>query len=146
MKENGTSNVPVWFKVTSVLFLLWNLFGLAVFVMAVFVYTSAEALENAGMNAAQTELILATPTWVNVAFGVAVIFGVLGSAALVMQKRLAVPLLAISLIGVLAQNTFVFLLSDTVAIMGVGAAPAVIVGAVAVLGMAVLGQTKHWLG
>lgn len=145
MNEVEKVRAPIWFFIVSILFLIWNLFGLAIFFLAVFVLNNEEALTEAGLNQAQVELTLATPGWVNVAFGVAVIFGVLGSGALVARRKLAIPLLAISLLGVLAQNTHMYLLSDTIETMGVGASPAVIIGAVAAVPFAMFCARKGWL-
>lgn len=76
---------------------------------------------------------------------VAVIFGVLGCIALVMKRRLAIPLLIISLLGVLAQNTHMYLLSDAAGIMGVGASPFVIAGAITLVPFAIFCAHKSWL-
>lgn len=145
MNEPQPATAPRWFMIASIMFLLWNLFGAAVFAATMTIFTDEEALAEAGLNEAQIELTLSTPTWVNVAFGVAVIFGVLGCIALVMKKKAAVPLLIISLLGVAAQNTYMYLLSDAVQVMGVGASPLVIVAAIALVPFAVFGANKGWL-
>jgi hypothetical protein len=145
MNETAKSGPPVWFMVVSVLFLVWNLFGLAVFAMGMLVFNNKESLEKAGFAENQIELTLSTPTWVNIAFGIAVIFGVLGSIALVTKKKVAIPLLAISLLGVLAQNAYMYVLSDAVEVMGVGASPLVIVGAVAAVPFAMFCAKQGWL-
>ncbi len=104
MNEKSGAITPLWFMIVSMLFLLWNLFGLALFVMAMTILNNKESLVNAGLNEEQAELTLSTPTWVNIAFGVAVIFGVLGCIALVMKKKAAIMLLVISLLGVLGRT------------------------------------------
>ncbi len=145
MNKKIDTVAPKWFMVVSAIFLVWNLFGLAVFAMGMTVFRTKEALESSGLNEQQIRLTLSTPTWVNVAFGVAVIFGVLGCIALVIKRRIAIPLLIISLLGVLVQNTYMYFLSDTVEIMGVGASPFVIVGAIALVPFALYGVNKGWL-
>ena len=131
--------------IISGLFLIWNLFGLAIYCLGMFFLTTKEALMDAGLNEAQAELTLSTPTWVNVAFGVAVIFGVLGGVTLVAKRKLAIPLLAISLVGVLAQNAYTYLLSDTIEVMGVGLSPLVIIVSVAAVPFALFSAKKGWL-
>ena len=143
--EGDNTQTPTWFTIFSVLFVLWNLFGCAVFCQGMFVLNNKEALLDAGLNEAQAKLTLSTPTWVNTAFGVAVVFGVMGSVALVARKKPAIPLLSISLLGVLVQNTYNYLLSNTVEIMGVGASPMVIVGAIAAIPFALFSVKKGWL-
>lgn len=144
MNETPVSGTPIWFFIVTSLFLIWNLFGLAVFLAAMTKYRKREALETAGLNEQQIELTLATPTWVNIAFGVAVIFGVLGCVALLFKMPLAVPLLCLSLGGVVAQNMYMYFLSDTVKIMGVGASPFVITGAVALIPYALYCANCGW--
>jgi len=145
MNEAPATEAPRWFSIISVISLIWNLFGLGVFVMGMAVLNNQEALEKAGLNQQQIDVTLSTPTWVNAAFGVAVIFGVLGCIALVRKRKLAIPLLTISLVGVLAQNAYVYFLSDTVEIMGVGASPLVIAVAIALVPIAVFSGTRNWL-
>ena len=144
MNEASESITPMWFFIVSALFLIWNVFGLAVFVMAMTKYRKPEALEAAGLSEQQIELTLATPTWVNIAFGVAVVFGVLGCIALLAKMSLAVPLLCISLAGVVVQNTYMYFLSDTVKIMGTGASPFVIAGAIALIPYALYCANSGW--
>ena len=145
MSKTNASPTPLGFTLVSALFLLWNLFGLAIFFMTIFLFTSVDVLTDAGLTVEQAEFTLATPAWVNIAFGVAVIFGVLGCVALVVKRKVAIPLLGISLLGVLVQNTYIYLLSDTIKVMGVGASPMVIVGAFSVLAFAIFGANKKWL-
>ncbi|MFK7736927.1 MAG: hypothetical protein AB8B50_12905 [Pirellulaceae bacterium] len=144
MNETVKVGAPLWFKIISALFAIWNLFGLMVFVLAMTVFRGREALENAGLNEQQVDLTLATPTWVNVAFGIAVVFGVIGCITLLLRSQLAIPFLIVSLLGVLAQNAYMYLLSDTINVMGVGASPFVIIGAIAVIPYALFCSRSVW--
>jgi len=144
MNETTQTGTPMWFTITSGLFLAWNLFGLVVFALAMTKFRKREALEKAGLNELQIDLTLATPTWVNIAFGIAVVLGVLGCVALLMKSQLAIPFLVVSLLGVLAQNTYMYFLSDTVKVMGVGASPFVIIGAIALIPYAMYCANSGW--
>lgn len=143
--ETDPSKVPVWFKIISIVFLIWNIFGLVVFCLMMFVWNTKDALLKAGLNDEQAELTLSTPGWVNVAFAVAVIFGVLGSIALLMKRKIALPLFLISLVGVLAQNSYTYLLSEVIEVMGPGASPLVILGAIAIIPFTISCGKKGWL-
>ncbi|MEZ6094945.1 MAG: hypothetical protein R3C03_12065 [Pirellulaceae bacterium] len=68
-------------------------------------------------------------------------FGVLGSIAMIAKRKIAIPLLAISLFGVLAQNTYMYFLSNVVEIMGVGASP-VVIGRVAAIPFALFCEER----
>lgn len=121
---------PVWIHVLNVVLLLWNLLGLMAFVLSVAVLNNREALAEAGLNEAQIDMTLAMPAWVTIAFGIAVVAGSLGTLGLLIGSRLATPILIVSLVAVLVQNTYVYFLSDAVAVMGVGLSPLVIVVAI----------------
>lgn len=148
IKNNAPARgiVPKWYWIVSSILLLWNLVGLAVFGIMMTMIGNAEAMTSANLNDEQQALINATPSWVNISFAVAVIFGVLGCIALLMRRKFAIPLFVISLLGVLAQNTYVFFLSDTIEIMGsVGMAPLVILAAILLIPFAIFCAGKGWL-
>lgn len=102
-------------------------------------------MDAAQWTAAQQDLFKSTPVWVNTAFGAAVVFGVFGSIALMMQRTLAVPLLLVSLTAVLAQCSWMYFLSDAVKLMGVGLSPFTISISIALAALAIHGQKKQWL-
>ncbi|WP_443633268.1 hypothetical protein ABXT64_12495 [Candidatus Marifrigoribacter sp. Uisw_064] len=52
------------------------------------------------------------PTWYTAAFALAVFAGLLGSLALLIRKKWATLLFIISLLGILGQMTYNFILSD----------------------------------
>ena len=79
--------------------LAWNLIGLLMFVLRL-VMTPAQV---AALPPADRAVHEATPAWLIVVFGVAVGTGVLGSLALLLRQRWAVPCFAVSLMAVLVQ-------------------------------------------
>lgn len=79
--------------------LAWSLFGLLRFVTTAGA-TPAE-LAAGGMSEAQAALYAALPLWMNAAFAVGTIGGVIGCALLLLQRRAALPVLAASLAGYL---------------------------------------------
>lgn len=156
MSLESSVRPPLWYWVLSGFILLWNCFGVFVFtVMVLMVSGNLDIASEAAMakmdenQKAQTlatqDVILSTPMWANVAFAFAVGFGVLGSVALLMRSRVAIPLFIISLIGVLAQNSYNYLLSDAVETMGVGLSPMVILVAVALVPFALSCARRGWL-
>ena len=84
--------------------LVWNLIGLAMFVVQVRLTPEMVA----AMPAAQQQVHATTPAWINIAFGVAVVFGVLGSLALLLRKRLAPALFMVSLLAIVVQVAGIF--------------------------------------
>lgn len=107
-----------------VIALLWNVMGIAAFVMQ---YT-ADLNALAKTDAYQAKLFAGMPKWAWVAYAVAVFGGLAATIALLLRRRSAVPLYAISLIAVVAQFSHTFFGTDLLAVRGWATAifPAVI--------------------
>jgi len=142
-EEVTVGATPKWYKPVAIVALIWNLMGLAVFVMIMMM--TKESMDAAGLTAEQQDLMNSTPKWVTAAFAVGVICGVLGSIGLIMRKRAAFLLLTFSMVGVLAQHTWIYFLSDSVKLMGVGLSPVVIIGSIALTVLGFRGTQKGWL-
>lgn len=102
-----TSKPKALFWVISGVALLWNLMGVAGFFMQVTM--KPEGL--AELSAAQQAMMLSLPSWMTIAFGVAVFSGVLGCIMLLLRKSVAIWFFVISLIAVLAQQCYWWILS-----------------------------------
>ncbi len=87
------------FWVIAFIALVWNLIGLSIFVMQM--QLTPEMV--AAMPAPQREVYAATPAWINVTFGIAVITGVLAAICLMLKRRWAVPLFLISALAIAVQ-------------------------------------------
>jgi len=108
---NNLTKLPITFWIISVIALLWNLMGVGAFVSDMMMTPEAMAemtpeLRNYYEN---------NPLWNKIAFGAAVIFGVLGSIGLLMKKSWALPMFSISLMGVLINNIYTWMFSGTAA-------------------------------
>ena len=92
----STHTRPGWsFWVIGVLALLWNAIGAFDYVMTQ--TGNAEYLSQ--FNDAQIAFFYGFPAWVQGAWAVAVWFSVLGALLLLLRRRLAVPVFAISLVA-----------------------------------------------
>lgn len=100
--ENST--VPTWFWVMAVLAVLWNAMG----VMAYIADVSQTAADLAKQPQIVQELYAARPAWVVGAFAVAVFGGLLGSFSLLLRRKIAVPLLVLSLVALVVQDFWWF--------------------------------------
>ncbi len=110
----NSNNAPKWFIIVAALALVWNLFGVMAFVMHA--NMSPDAI--AALPEAERALYESYPMWALIAFACAVFGGVLGSLLLVLKKSLAVPVLLISLIGVLVQMGHSFLIARSHEVYG----------------------------
>lgn len=101
MSEN--SNKPnALFWVIGVISLVWNIFGVLSYVGQAYMTDDMKA----AMTEAQLEVIENRPAWATAAFAIAVFGGALGSLVLLLRKKLAYYLFALSFIGVLVQMIY----------------------------------------
>ena len=88
--------VPGWFYAVAAVALLFEAFGC-------FMYLSQVSADHAALPLDQRALWDATPTWMIAAYAIAVWAGLAGAALLLIRRKLAVPLLLVSLIAVAVQ-------------------------------------------
>lgn len=112
---NTPTKAPTWFIVVVVIALLWNLMGLTAFVYDMTMTPERLAELPEEMHGYYDGSV---PWWNWAAYGLAVIAGVLGCIMLLMKKRWATILLSLSLLGILVQNAWTFLVSDMPEVMG----------------------------
>ncbi len=96
--------VPTWYWVAAGVLLVWNLIGCA----ACFSQMTANMDKIAKMPPAQRDAWMAMPGTARIAYAVAVIAGLLGSVALLLQYRVAGPLFIASLVGIIVQFGWFF--------------------------------------
>lgn len=136
---------PKWFWMVAIAALLWNLIGVAMFLMQFTM--SAEAL--AALPVEQRTLFAAMPAWGWGAYGVAVFAGAFGSLLLLLKKRAALPMLVISLLAVLAHSAYIFFFSDAFTLVGPGGMvlpTLVLVTAVLLVWFARRSAARGWIG
>lgn len=88
----------------------------------------------------QQDLFRNVPAWANVAFGCAVFGGTLGCIALLLRKKLAMPLFIISILGVVVQNAYSWFMTNAFEVFGMEVIimPAVVF----IIGMGLIVLTK----
>jgi hypothetical protein len=136
---------PLWFTVTVVVALLWNLMGL----LAIVANLNLSAADLAALPAEQQALHRAQPAWSVVGSVIAVVAGTLGCVALVLRKRWALWLFVASLVGIAMQDAGLFIAAGSLQALG----PFVVVMQGLVLGVGVLllllsrrALTRAWIG
>jgi hypothetical protein len=131
------ARAPAWLRIVAGLGLLWNCVGVYNYLMTVGVVGGAD------MAAAR-----AMPAWVTGAFAIAVFGGLLGCIGLLMLKRWSKLLLLLSLLGVLAMDLWMFVLSGlgaTAAGAELAVTGAVVVIAIFLVWLAYSADRKGWL-
>ena len=136
---------PLWFTVTVVVALLWNLMGL----LAIVANLNLSAADLAALPAEQQALHRAQPGGSVVGSVIAVVAGTLGCVALVLRKRWALWLFVASLVGIAMQDVGLFIAAGSLQALG----PFVVVMQGLVLGVGVLllllsrrAMARAWIG
>jgi len=100
-RPGPTSRTPRHLWVIGIVALLWNAIGAFDYLMT----QTKNAAYLSGFPPEQLAFFFGLPAWVVAAWAIAVWGGVLGAALLLLRKRLAVPVFAVSLAG-LVVTTF----------------------------------------
>ncbi len=91
---------PAWFWGMAGFGVLWNLYGIHQFIGT---HTPAgRSAMAAGMTAAQAQIYFSLPAWMTAVFAIGVFGGLLGSLGLAARRAVALPVLAVSLVGYIA--------------------------------------------
>lgn len=113
---NSTNKPAVTFWAISSVALIWNLMG--VFTYLGQAYMTDEVL--GALSYSERVLYESTPAWVTAAFAIAVFGGTLGSILLLLRKKLATSVFIVSLIGILTQMTYNFMMRKAAEVYGPG--------------------------
>ncbi|PRO75441.1 hypothetical protein C6Y40_01125 [Alteromonas alba] len=103
-------------KVFAWLMVLWNGIGVAAFFSQLMMTPEMIAQLPEAQQAAYRDI----PVWSYSAYALAVFGGLIGSILLALGKKLAFPVLVISLAGVIVQQYYNFVVIDAISIMGWG--------------------------
>lgn len=117
--------------------LIWNFFGLMIYVMTV--RATPEQLA-AQYNATEIAFMESVPVWATSANAIAVTTGVLACILLLMKRSLALPLFIVSLVALLVQDLHSFVLEDVIGVFGM--VPAYIQGAVLAIQIGLIFYTR----
>lgn len=114
---NPSERPPRSFWIISAVALAWNLIGVLTYLTSVTL--SPEALES--MSDPERALYTDIPAWATSAYAIGVFGGTLGSLALLLRRSWAVPLLVLSLLGILVQMAHAFFMTNVLEVQGAGA-------------------------
>lgn len=135
---------PGWYWAVGIAALLWSVIGVMNYIWQISL--DAEAL--AALPAGQRTLIETAPGWHSAVFGLAVFSSLLGSVGLLMRRMWARPVFIVSLVAIIIQFGWVFLIADAMGLLGPGALIlplAIIAAAIFLVWFASLGIRRGWL-
>ena len=110
----NTTKAPTWFTLVAVLAILWNLMGVMAYLSQAFM--TQEMME--ALPQEQQEAYSNVPEWATAAFALSVFGGLLGSLFLVLKKNIAGILLWISLVSIVINDIYNFMIIDSVSLFG----------------------------
>lgn len=105
---------PTWYKLVAILAVLWNAMGCLAFVNDV----NLSAEEVARLSDMEQAVFLGRPAWAVAATGLAAFTGLLGSVGLLIGKKWALPLLGLSLLGIVVQDYTLFFMGNRAPLIG----------------------------
>jgi len=143
--NDASLNPPAkWFYVVSAIAFVWNLLGVAAYI----VHVRMTQADIAALPEAEQLLYASAPAWATGAFAFAVFGGTLGCLGLLLRKRWAFPLFVLSLLGIIAQRIYDLFFSNVLEVYGPGSMimPAlVLIIAVYLIFFARSSSAKGWL-
>lgn len=117
MSDSINGKPPTAFWIVGSVALVWNLIGLMLYYMQV---SATDEVLRAAYGDAEYEYLSSIPTWVTSAYAIAVTAGVLGCILLLMRKAWAIYAFIVSLVAIIVQDTYSFVLSDAMMVFGTG--------------------------
>ncbi len=141
MASSPISARPGWFTVVAILALLWNAFGVAMYLSSVGVFGDPMA----GLSQAERAAASSIPGWITGAFAVGTFAGLLGSVGLLMRKAWAYPVLIVSLVALLILEGWIVFFSGALEIFGLAVPLMVSAGAILLAWFAGHARPRGWL-
>jgi uncharacterized membrane protein len=127
--------------VAAFLAVIWNAFGVSMYLSSVGMFGDPMA----GLSAAERAAASSIPGWITAMFATGTFAGLFGSLGLLVRKAWAYPLLIVSLIALLVLEGWILFFSEAVEAFGV--AVPIIVSTLAILlaWLATLARRRGWL-
>lgn len=130
-----------WFRIAALIALVWNGFGVSMYLSAVGMFGDP----TAGMNEAERQAAESIPGWIMGAFATGTFAGLIGSLGLLLSKRWAQPVLLISAAALLVLEGWVLFFSGMVEQFGIGIPLTVAAGALLLAWLATHARFRGWL-
>jgi len=111
-----TTKPKAAYWIIAVIAFIWNIMGVMAYLNQAYMTNEAKQL----LPEAERALYDNVPAWATAAFALAVFGGLLGSLSLLLRKKIANLLFTISLIGIIVQMGYNFLISNSMEVYGPG--------------------------
>lgn len=141
MNSASTASAPGWFRAVAILAIVWNAFGVAMYLSSVGIFGDP----TAGMSEAERAAASSIPGWITGAFAIGTFAGLIGSLGLLLRKAWAQPVLIVSLIALLLLEGWILFFSGAVEHFGLAVPIMVSAGAILLAWLATHARSRGWL-
>jgi hypothetical protein len=135
------TSAPAWFRVAAVLAILWNAFGVAMYLSSVGMFGDPMTRMSEAERAAASSI----PAWITGAFAIGTFAGLIGSVGLLLRHRWAQRVLIVSLAALLVLEGWIVFFSGALKQFGLAVPIMVSVGGMALAWLATHARHKGWL-
>ncbi len=132
---------PRWFTVVALLAIIWNAFGVSMYLSSVRVFGDPMA----GLTEAERAAASSIPGWITGTFAIGTFAGLVGSVGLLLRKGWAQPMLVVSMVALLVLEGWIMFFSGAVEIFGLAVPILVSVGAILLFWLASHARGRSWL-
>lgn len=141
MATRSIASPPGWLRLVALLAIVWNGFGVAMYLSSVGLFGDPMA----GLSDAERAAASAIPGWVTGAFAIGTFAGLIGSLGLLLRKAWAQPVLIVSLLALLVLEGWIVFFSGAVEQFGLAVPIAVTAGAILLAWLATHARRQGWL-
>ncbi|MBY8825198.1 hypothetical protein [Sphingomonas colocasiae] len=137
----SSTPLPRWFRPVALLAVIWNAFGVVMYLSSVGVFGDP----SAGLNETDRAAAASIPGWIMGAFAIGTFAGLIGSLGLFLRQGWSVPVLIVSLVALLILEGWIVFLSGALASFGLAVPVMVSAGAVLLAWLAIHARRSGWL-
>lgn len=132
---------PDWFRVAGAIAIIWNAFGVVMYLSSVGMFGD----QAAGLSEAERAAAASIPGWITGAFAIGTFAGLIGSFGLALRKAWAEPVLIVSLIALLVLEGWIVFFSGALEMFGLAVPIMVSIGTILLAGLANYARRRAWL-
>jgi hypothetical protein len=141
MATLAAAAAPSWFRIVGWAAVVWNAFGVVMYLSSVGLFGDP----TAGLSAAERAAAESIPASITAAFAIGTFAGLIGSLGLAMAKRWAWPMLLLSLVALVVLEGWIVFLSGHAEAFGLAIPISVTVIAVILAFVAHRARSEGWL-
>ena len=141
MAVTSFGSVPSWFRIVAVLAVVWNAFGVAMYLSSVGLFGDPTVDLSEAERAAAASL----PAIITGAFAIGTFAGLIGSVGLALRKGWAWPVLLVSAAALILLEGWILFLSGHREAFGLGIPITVVAIALLLVWLASYARRRGWL-